>query len=174
MKRLAALLDPLFWLVVVFLASFLLGGCHGAYLQAPDGVVAHVASRHLGGPPPGTDDLGATVGREDLNETNPGAGLDWAFRDYRLETGAFVNSFGDLAPYVAGHWVGFQTDDFEGGLTAGLALYDDPSDSPLVPMVGPWVAVRVGRVWARVLVAPGLDSNVLLAFSFRVPLGAQR
>lgn len=171
MKRIVATLcDPLLWALIVLGATFLLGGCRGAAPRSPDGLVFHVASRHLGGPPPASDDLGVEVELEDLNETNPGLGADWQLGDWRLETGAFLNSFEDLAPYVAGHWVGLATDRFEGGLTAGVALYDDPSDYPLVPMVGPWGAVRLGDVWARVLVAPGLDSNVLLAFSMRFEL----
>jgi len=153
------------------LAAFVLvGGCHGPRVRSPDGFVAHVASRHLGGPPPSSDDLGSQIPEDELNEWNPGLGADWEFSSWRFEAGAFVNSLEDLAPYVAGHWVALRSDRFEGGLTAGVALYDEPSYYPLIPMVGPWGAVRIGPAWARVIVAPGLDSNLLLAFSLRFPI----
>lgn len=152
-------------------AVLLLAGCQ-APLRSPAGVIVHYASSHIGGEAPveQTDALGDTTGTpsEDLSEFNPGLGLDWELgSEFRLEFGAFQNSFEDLAPYVAGHWVGYRSDRLEGGLTAGLALYQEPSAYPVVPMVGPWGAVRLGPVWARIVVAPGLDSNVLLAFSLR-------
>lgn len=147
---------------------------------APTGVVVHAASRHLDDTRQvcSSSDLDAEkcVPAGELNETNPGLGLEWDLSaKWRGEVGAFVNSYEDVSPYGSLSWTALRTSRLELGLTAGIAYYPSGESGELVPLGGPTASVRIGPLWPRLVVVPWTeDVGPILLLSVRIPFGSPK
>lgn len=164
------------------LLALLIASC----ISMPDGVVLPASSYHFAEdtelvwvkePVPGKPYSDWVPHEEDVeyNEFNPGLGLDWELgTEWRVEGGAFLNSFEDWAPYVGASWVPYDSRWFEFGFGGALAYYPKEAEPSIVPFVGPVLSLKLGSVWLRGQIGPMDGGDYLATFSLRLPLGDRR
>lgn len=93
----------------------------------------------------------------DLNEVNPGLGLEVPYREVRLVGGEYRNSFERTSWYAGATWTPLRAGPVRAGLIGGAIT--GYTRHPVLPMVLPTVQLEGDRVGANVFYAPRIKDG---------------